>query len=91
MNQETKELVMTILTKISEVFDERKLSDDKVLEITQLAAFMTFDILIDDESVVGDAKLKELCDRMYTKGIKMREDRRARLEVAEKLLDSIKK
>lgn len=91
MNQETKELVMTILTKASEVFDEKKLTEEKVLEITQLAAFITLDILIDDESAVGDAKLKELCDRMYAMGIKMREERRARLEVAEKLLDSIKK
>lgn len=91
MNQETKELVMTILTKASEVFDEKKLTEEKVLEITQLSAFITLDILIDDESVAGDAKLKELCDRMYAMGIKMREERRARLEVAEKLLDSIKK
>ena len=91
MNQETKELVMTILTKASEVFDEKKLTEEKVLEITQLAAFITLDILIDDESAVGDAKLKELCDRMYAKGIELREERRARLEVAEKLLDSIKK
>ena len=91
MNQETKELVMTILTKASEVFDEKKLTEEKVLEITQLSAFITFDILIDDESVAGDAKLKELCDRMYAKGIELREERRARLEVAEKLLDSIKK
>lgn len=91
MNQEIKELVMTILTKASEVFDERKLSEEQVLEITQLAAFITFDIVIDDESVVGDTRLKGLCDRMYAKGIKLREERRARLEMAEKILESIKR